>query len=94
MSIIIKRQHEILDSRKVQIERNMKAVEGGRPYIDLRLWRAPNETDTSWTGEPERGIVGRKERTALVNDAGRVANKINQYIFKDVAARKGADEQL
>ena len=92
MSIIIKRQHEILDSRKVQIERNMKAVEGGRPYIDLRLWRAPNETDTSWTGEPERGIVGRKERTALVNDAGRVANKINQYIFKDVAARKGADE--
>jgi len=91
-SIITSRKHWILEKREQQIRRNRLSVNGGRPYIDERLWRAPNETDVSWDGEPDRGIVGRRERTALVNDAGRVARKINQYIFKDAATRKGADE--
>ena len=89
---ITDRKHKIMLKREAQIRRNALAVDGGRDYIDERLWRAPNETDASWSGDATRGIVGRKERTGLVNDAGRVANKINQYIFKEQAKRDGADE--
>ena len=88
---ITDRKHKIMAKREAQIRRNALAVDGGRDYIDERLWRAPNETDVSWNGDASRGIVGRKERTGLVNDAGRVANKINQYIFKEEAKRDGAD---
>ena len=94
MSILTSRKHWIYKYRETQMRRNKLAVNGGRPYVDERLWRAPNETDTSWEGEPGRGIVGRKERTALVNDAGRVARKINQYIFKESAVRNGGDESF
>ena len=89
---ITDRKHKIMAKREAQIRRNALAVDGGRDYIDERLWRAPNETDVSWSGDTTRGIVGRKERTGLVNDAGRVANKINQYIFKEQAKRDGADK--
>ena len=86
---ITDRKHKIMQTREIQLRRNALAVDGGRAYIDERLWRAANETDVSWEGAKQRGIVGRKERTGLVNDAGRVANKINQYIFKEEAARDG-----
>lgn len=94
MSIIKTRKHCIMSARERQLNLNELAVNGGRPYIDARLWRAPNETDTSWNGDFGRGIVGRKERTSLTNDAGRIANKINQYIFKSEATRKGADDEF
>ena len=92
MSILTSRRHTIMKARGEQLRLNELSVYGGRPYISARLWRAPNETDTSWDGDPQRGIVGRKERTALVSDAARVANKINQYIFKTPAGRDGADD--
>lgn len=85
------RKHSIMGLRERQLRRNELAYNGGRPYIDERLWRAPNETDVSWDGDLKRGIVGRKDRTSLVNDAGRVVDKINQYIFKEEAKREGAD---
>lgn len=88
---ITDRKHKIMAKRELQIRRNALAVDGGRDYIDERLWRAPNETDVSWDGDRARGITGRKDRTGLINDAGRVANKINQYIFKEQAKRDGAD---
>ena len=88
------RIHKILRIRQFQHRMNMLAAFGGRPYVEARLWRAPNETDISWSGDLARGIVGRKERTASVSDAARVANKINQYIFKDAATRTGADEEF
>ena len=92
MSIFANRKHRILTIRESQIRYNELAVRGGRPYVDARLWRAPNETDISWDGDVSRGIVGRKSRSALVPDAARVANKINQYIFKTVATRTTKDE--
>ena len=94
MSIISKREHDIMASRAGQIRLNFLAAHGGRDYVDARLWRAPNETDASWEGIPENGIVGRKTRTANVNDAGRVASKINQYIFSKNALREGAQEEF
>lgn len=92
MAKITTRKNWIMQAREVQLRLNELAVSGGRPYIEARLWRAPNETDVSWDGDPAKGITGRKERTGLVNDAGRVANKINQYIFRTEVARFGADE--
>lgn len=91
MSILATRKHRDLAIRESQVGYNELAVRGGRPYIDRRLWRAPNETDVSWLGDATRGIVGRKARAALVSDAARVANKINQYIFKSAATRNTAD---
>ncbi len=92
MSIISTRRHEIIEARERQLRLNELAVHGGRPYVAARLWRAPNETDVSWEGDPARGVAGRRERACLVNDAGRIARKIEQYIFRSPARRDGADE--
>lgn len=92
MSIITSRLHAIMHVRRGQLRLNELAVSGGRPYVDARLWRAPNETAASWDGVPQEGIVGRRERTASVDDAARVADKINQYIFRRPVQRQGADE--
>lgn len=92
MSIITTRQHAIMAARRSQLRLNRLASDGGRPYVEARLWRAPNETDASWNGVPNEGIVGRRTRTASVDDAARVSEKINQYIFKKPVLRKGADE--
>ena len=94
MADIKVRKHPVYTERMVQIMRNRLAVDGGRPYIDARLHRAPNETDVSWFGSAEDGIVGRRDRACLVNDAGRIASKINQYLFKTKAQRDGADEKF
>lgn len=91
-TIISTRRHLYFGKRATQLQRNRLAVLGGRDYIDARLWRAPNETDAQWLGDADDGIVGRRERTALVNDAQRIASKIQQYIFKKPIDRKGADE--
>lgn len=102
---IASRKHVILSARIQQLALNLLAAKGGRPYIEERLWRAPNESDLSWTGTvsvtPSSATkttstfysVGRKQRAALVNDAGRVVSKITQYLFKTGAERKGIDEE-
>ena len=74
-NIISTRIHRILAARREQIARNIAAWRGGQPYIDLRLWRAPNESELSWTGTRSEGgkqvfvSVGRKQRAAMINDA-------------------------
>lgn len=103
-SIILSRKHKYVAARAEQLGLNILAAKGGRRYIDRRLWRAPNESDLSWFGirsvgttaqttAIDPGTVGRKERAALVNDAGRVVSKITQYLFKERADRTGADEE-
>ena len=92
--IISTRNHPIWTKRIAQLNLNRLAYAGGRDYVERRLWRAPNETDTQWFGDAEEQIVGRKERSCLVNDAGRIANKIRQYIFKKPVERNGIDEQF
>lgn len=91
-SIIQTRQHPIYRKRMTQLDRNRLAAKGGRDYIESRLWRAPNETDTQWFGDKAEQIVGRKERSCLINDAQRIVSKIHQYIFKKSPERKGIDE--
>lgn len=95
------RVHPIIEARSTQLKYNLLAIGGGRPYIEARLTRAPNESDLSWFGSGSKllqdlgittaGVKSRIDRTSLCNDAGRVAEKINQYLFKVPAAREGID---
>lgn len=94
MKIIVNRHNPIWSKRMKQLDLNRLAFHGGRDYVESRLWRAPNETDTQWFGDAEEQIVGRKERSCLINDAGRIANKIRQYIFKKPIEREGIDEEF
>ena len=91
-TIISSRNHPVFSARSRQLDLNRLAAKGGRPYIEARLWRAPNETDTQWAGDRKEGIVGRRERSALVNDAGRIVSKIRQYIFKKPPERHGVND--
>ncbi len=85
----LSRTHIILADRLDQIKLNLAAVAGGRPYIDERLSRLPFESDTSWNGVGKEG--GRSARAFLINYAGRIATKINQYVFATEVKRTGAD---
>ena len=94
---ILDRKHRYLVARGEQIRLNRLAATGGRPYIDARLERAANESDLSWFGMDDGGTkvcLGRKDRAAYVNDAARVCQKIEQYIFSQPAQRTGADEHF
>jgi len=94
--IIATRVNKTLTARRDQILLNIAAWKGGRPYIEQRLWRAPNESDLSWSGTSGSSgfnSAGRVQRAALVNDAGRVVSKITQYLFKQPAERTGIDEE-
>ena len=85
----LSRTHIILADRLDQIKLNLAAVAGGRPYIDERLSRLPFESDTSWNGVGKEG--GRSARAFLINYAGRIAAKINQYVFSTAVQRDNAD---
>lgn len=89
--IITTRKHPYYTKRINQLELNRLAYKGGRDYIERRLWRAPNETDTQWFGDDSEQIVGRKDRSCLVNDAQRIVAKIKQYIFKKPPTRANID---
>lgn len=90
--LLMTREHRIYAVRKAQLGQNLSAIAGGRPYIDLRLHRAPNESDLSWNGSADGSTPGRKARAYLINDAGRISGKINQYLFAAPATRNGIDE--
>ena len=92
--IIMTRQHRHYKTRIPQLHNNILAKNGGHPYIDARLCRAPNESTISWKGSETEEIPGRKQRAFLVNDAGRVVSKIEQYLFANSASRDGIDPQF
>jgi hypothetical protein len=90
--LITTRIHAILDSRKAQLTHNLLALYGGQAYVHARLWRAPNESDRSWVGNAVAGIPGRQDRAYVINDAGRVVKKINDYLFSQDTTRDGVDD--
>ncbi len=91
-NIVATRKHKILITREDQLTYNLLALRGGRPYVSSRLWRQPNESDRSWFGVSGTGIPGRRERAYLINDAGRISKKINDYLFSREITRNGMDE--
>lgn len=90
--ILMTRRHRIYSARIAQLRNNLLVLNGGRPYIDARLHRAPNESDMSWAGNAT--LPARRERAFLVNDAGRVASKIEHYLFSQPATRTAIDESF
>lgn len=87
-----KRVHPILAERGEQIRRNLLSTDGGAPYIEARLTRAPCESETSWAGNKSLGIVGRKERAFCTPYAMRIFDTLTEYIFGQNVNRAGADE--
>lgn len=103
-NLLATRKHQFYTSRNSQINRNLACFRGGQPYIDLRLTRFPCEPEASWSGKAQAsndkfwnlgqldGVQGRKERAFLVNYAGRIVTKYNQFIFGQDIHRAGIDE--
>lgn len=91
--LIFNRENPVYKDRAQQIYLNSLAVSGGRPYIDARLVRSPNESDISWTGKNSSTNLGsgRKDRAVYINDAGRISQKINSYIFSELTERETSD---
>ena len=95
----ITRAHIIHAARAAQIGLNLLAVAGGRPYIETRLSRLPFESDASWSGrganrlpnQQSGGGEGRIDRAFLINYAGRITSKINQFVFSTEVQRLNAD---
>lgn len=93
-NVILKRIHPILKCRYDQLQINLLALYGGRPYIEERLSRFAGEHKISWEGGTRKDgshVTGRKEQAHCVPYAGRIAEKINQYVFAEPATRTGAD---
>lgn len=97
MSIITERKHPIIEKRSRQQQLNALAYVGGADYVHARLVRAPNESDFSWRGRNTSGNsggwdTGRRDRAVCHREGGRVADKINQYLFSKPVQRAGVDE--
>lgn len=89
---VFTRIHPTLASRKEQIHLNQLAVEGGKPYINARLHRYPSESDTSWKGDGNQDVVGRKDRAYNINYPRRITSKLNQYVFGQTINRSSDSE--
>lgn len=101
--IRLTRQHPALAARAEQISLNLKAIDGGRSYIEARLSRHACESDTSWEGTARmdgfkvkavKGVIGRKDRASYTNYAARIAGKINQLISAGGVKREGIDPEF
>jgi hypothetical protein len=88
------RVHAILAKRQAQVLRNIQAEAGGGDYINARLSRHTSESDLSWLGKDALGIASRKDRSFLINYAGRVTKKIIQYVFAQAVKREGIDPEF
>jgi hypothetical protein len=93
--------HPHLAIRLPTINVNMLALRGGREYIAIRLSRFPAESDIDFYGVsakdagsmPELQVcLGRRDRAFVPNYAGRIAEKLNQYVFQNPPNREGIDQ--
>jgi len=90
--IIANRQNATYEVRFPKLKLNTLALHGGRPYIEERLTRFPGESVIDWAGSQVStsqnrfnangiNVEGRRSRAYLVNHAGRIAEKVRQYVF-------------
>lgn len=92
--LILKRKHPTIRAREQQLFYNLLALYGGRPYVERRLSRFVGERKISWEGGTRSDgvfVTGRKEQAHVIPYPGRIAEKINQYLFAEPATRDGAD---
>jgi hypothetical protein len=91
--------HPYLTARLVQLNLNSLVLNGGREYIDTRLSRFPAESDIDFLGLSDSDAAtlqtqpcdGRKARAFVPNHAGRISDKINQYVFQTPVTRESID---
>lgn len=95
--------HPYLALRLPTINVNLLALRGGRDYVAARLSRFPAESDIDFYGvtaedaQETAGLqvcLGRRDRAYVPNYAGRVAEKINQYVFQSTVNREGIDAEF
>lgn len=94
VSLVESRVHPIIAARREQLQINLLALDGGRPYVDARLSRFAGEPSISWNGGYRNDgawVTGRREQAHCVPYPARVAEKINQYVFAEQAQRDGID---
>lgn len=94
--------HPSLAIRLQTLAVNLLALHGGRDYVAARLSRFPAESDIDFYGVTKeeaaanstlQACLGRRDRAYVPNYAGRVAAKINQYVFQTPVGRDGIDEK-
>jgi hypothetical protein len=97
MQLLARREHPIYSGRKERLEINLLALDAGQPYVDARLSRFVAETQLSWDGGTRSDgtvVTGRRKQAHCIPYPGRIAEKVNQYVFKEPAERAGADENV
>jgi len=95
--VIARRKNAILAARWDQLKINLLGLKGGRPYVEERLSRFSAESTMDWEGgkRPDgTTVTGRKDRSHNVPLLGRLATKVNQYVFSDLPNRDGADPEV
>ena len=95
--VIVLREKPAYAARKDQLSINMLCLEGGRPYVNARLSRFAGETQIDWIGgqRPDGSCsTGRLQQTHAFPHLGRIAGKVNQYVFQVPPKREGADEDV
>ena len=90
------RRHKILDVRQQQLRLNLMVKDGGAPYINERLSKFHCESNASWLGDGTGagGVLSRPDRSFLINYAGRIVTKNNQYVFGQDILRPGIDHDF
>ena len=96
---IVDRKHPIIARRERKLRLNRLAYIGGEDYVHERLWRAPNESLLSWEGKSfvqDYGAweTGRRDRAVCHREGGRIADKINQYLFAKPVKRQGVNAEF
>lgn len=95
--VIIYREKPEYKSRKKQMRINLLGLEGGRQYVNARLSRFAGETEIDWIGgtRPDGSrSTGRLQQTHAFPYLGRIAGKINQYVFSAAPNRTEADANI
>jgi hypothetical protein len=95
--IVVYRRKGAYAARERQIRINLLGLEGGRPYVNNRLSRFAGETEIDWVGgrRPDGSqSTGRLQQTHAFPYLGRIAGKINQYVFNKQPERRKADAAI
>lgn len=103
--IVANRQNVTYEKRFDKLRLNTLALYGGRPYIRERLTRFPGESTIDWAGSGvsynqnrfSRSTIkveGRRGRAYLVNHAGRIAEKVRQYVFAKPPQRPNVNVEM
>ena len=97
LPVALKRENAIYSDRSTQLTINTLAVAGGRDYVNKRLSRYAGESKIEWEGgnrSDGSGVTGRKQQSHSFPYAGRIVDKIDQYVFSTSPTRDGLAEEI